>query len=144
QNALGFDIEHSEEGKTWHKIGFVKSKANHHNSNNLLNYSFIDYSPVNGENFYRLKQVDVDGRFQYSQIRMVNFAGKSAIQIHPNPVHKAVTISGLSGDNKIVITNVLGQVVLKENTNSEKTIRLNTSKLNSGVYFISIINAQNG
>lgn len=64
-NNSGFDIEKSEDGKNFRKIGFVPSAGDH---NELKNYRFTDYNVFAVNNFYRLKQTDLDGRFNYSNI----------------------------------------------------------------------------
>jgi hypothetical protein len=60
-----FDIERSPDGTQWEKIGEVKGNGN---SNATIDYSFIDDNPLSGANYYRLKQVDADGKFEYSEI----------------------------------------------------------------------------
>ena len=62
----GFDIERSIDYKEWQKIGFVEG---HGNSNSPKQYSFTDKNPFGGGKFqYRLKQIDTDGKFEYSNV----------------------------------------------------------------------------
>lgn len=138
QDNTGFDVERSLDGKQWQSLGFVASQAQDGNSPLRLSYTYIDYSPVNGQNFYRLKQMDINGDYQYSQVRMVNFKDGSSVQVHPNPVQENVMVSGLTGKNKIVVTNVLGQVVLRVYTNGEENKELHTAVLTPGVYLIRV------
>lgn len=138
QNNTGFDVERSLNGKQWQALGFVVSKAQEGNSRLELTYAYTDRSPVNGQNFYRLKQMDINGDYQYSQVRMVNFKDGSSVQVHPNPVQENVMVSGLTGKNKIVVTNVLGQVVLRVYTNGEENKELHTAVLTPGVYLIRV------
>ena len=60
-NNMGFEIERLYNG-LWVPIGFING---HYNHNGILNYSFIDYAPNSGTNYYRLKQIDYDGAFEY-------------------------------------------------------------------------------
>lgn len=60
----GFYIERSNNGSTWLNLGFVASKAADKNSSTKLDYSFIDKKPLNGNNNYRLKQIDLDGTIE--------------------------------------------------------------------------------
>jgi Secretion system C-terminal sorting domain len=64
----GFEIERnrdSEVGNLWKKIGFVEGSGN---SNSPKNYSFTDINPPSGIIHYRLKQIDTDGKYQYSNV----------------------------------------------------------------------------
>jgi hypothetical protein len=62
-NNMGFEIQRLDEAlDTWQPIGFVQG---HYNHNGLLQYSFLDQLPMEGVNYYRLKQMDFDGAFEY-------------------------------------------------------------------------------
>lgn len=84
-NNTGFDIERSNDGKNWEKIGFVPG---HGNSQEQRTYQFIDPRPLPGNNFYRLVQVDADGSATYSDIKSVVLAddNKPGFHVFPNPV----------------------------------------------------------
>ncbi len=87
-----FEIERSIDNTNFSNIGKVNS--NKINSNMLEKYSFTDTDPLKGENYYRLKQVDVDGKFTYSKSIMVYFEDISSAKhnnfftIYPNPTSK--------------------------------------------------------
>lgn len=138
QDNTGFDVERSFDGKQWQFLGFVASQAQDGNSPLELTYAYTDRSPVNGQNFYRLKQIDINGDYHYSQVRMVHFKDGSSVQIHPNPVHENVLVSGLTEKSKIVITNVLGQIVLRVQTNGEADKELHTAGFTPGIYLIRV------
>ena len=59
-NNRGFQVERSANGSEWMKIGFVFSKASEGNSTQKLQYSYTDNNPLHGDNYYRLKQYDLD------------------------------------------------------------------------------------
>lgn len=87
QNNTGFDIERSADGINWFKIGFVASMATQGNSQVSLQYSFTDRNSVNGTNYYRLKQVDMDGQYSYSDIaQAINSGITQLLTVYPNPV----------------------------------------------------------
>jgi hypothetical protein len=95
-NNYGFEVERCQTPQAeqaWEKIGFVQG---HGNSNSPKEYSFID-NPVGGTSFgYRLKQIDIDGKFEYSNSLeiMLNSPSKSAaLQNYPNPFNPSTTIS---------------------------------------------------
>src|SRR5262249_11305088 len=79
-NSDRFDIERSQNGKNWAKIGSV---ASHKESAVNQYYSFVDAAPLRGDNLYRLKMVDLDETFAYSRIENVNFKGIALV--YPNP-----------------------------------------------------------
>ncbi len=91
-NNYGFEVEHLTEGN-WTKIGFVQGAGN---SNSPKEYSFRDKSAVNGKHVYRLKQVDTDGKFDYSKTAEADLGlpdKYSLSQNYPNPFNPSTTIS---------------------------------------------------
>jgi len=88
----GFDVEKSIDGKNFNKLGFVQGNGN---SNSNKYYSFEDNSPETGINYYRLKQIDTDGSFEYSKIISLNLnipTEFSLSQNYPNPFNPTTTI----------------------------------------------------
>jgi hypothetical protein len=86
-NSQHFEVQRSFNGKDFETIGVVKAAGN---SNTLLEYSFVDNSPQDGYNYYRLKQVDIDGHFVYTGIVKVYFDNeiitkKPNMLVYPNP-----------------------------------------------------------
>ncbi len=77
-----FEIERSNNGITFLKIGQVAGAGN---SSILLSYQYYDENPLKGNNYYRLKQVDLDGKSNYSPTRLVNFKGNGYFVILNNP-----------------------------------------------------------
>jgi len=75
QNSREFIIERSTDGRNYTEIGSVAAAGN---SNTLQNYTYTDPQPLPNSNFYRLKQVDLDGNFDYSVVRTVNFPANAA------------------------------------------------------------------
>jgi hypothetical protein len=111
-NNSHFDVERSGDGLTWQRIGVVNS---HGNSASVSNYRFIDGLPQNGINYYRLKEVDVNGLFAYSPVRTVQFEGEWPVKLYPNPAQSFLVLEfNNEKDEKglIVIHNTLGKTVL--------------------------------
>jgi hypothetical protein len=92
-NNYGFEIHRSAQNDNWEEIGFVEG---HGNSNSPKKYSFIDNGIVTGNYFYRLKQIDNDGTYDYSKVIEINF-GTSQVyalnQNYPNPFNPVTSIS---------------------------------------------------
>lgn len=92
RNNAGFDLERSGNAGDWEPIGYVEG---HGNSNELQQYSYLDKEPVSGYNYYRLKQIDLDGEYEYSSICYVLFTGNTTagLNVYPNPNSGQFTIS---------------------------------------------------
>ncbi len=137
KNNSGFEIERSANGISWGNIGWVGSKAVGGNGSNKTTYNFTDLSPLSGNNFYRLKQTDFDGKYEYSPIRFVNISINNAIKIAPNPASESVTISNLVGGETITIYDMTGRNVNKLKSTSSG-INIDLRSLSNGVYNIHI------
>lgn len=89
-NNKGFEIEKSEDGTNFRNIGFVPSFGNH---NEVKHYTFTDKNVFINNNFYRLKQIDLDNRVSYSSIINIKKPATAlAFRILQNPVQSAIDI----------------------------------------------------
>jgi len=89
-NNEGFDVERSSDNKRWTKIGYVNGNGN---TNDAIQYAFLDNAPTAEINYYRLKQNDFDGNFEYSNVVALDFRNnKGEISIYPNPVEDVLNI----------------------------------------------------
>jgi len=145
-NNYGFNIERKPENGEWNKVGFVDG---HGNSNSPKLYSYVDKVVTEGLFNYRLKQIDIDGSFEYSEIIEVNISGIpkefSLSQNYPNPFNPSTKISYQlpnAGYVSLIVYDVLGNEVatlVNENQNSgDYDISFNGSNLTSGIYFYKI------
>lgn len=154
-NNYGFEIERSvgssqwsvgsSQNVEWEKIGFVEG---HGNSNSPHEYSFTDKTSTKGKIIYRLKQIDIDGQYEYSPNVEVNFdvpTEFSVKQNYPNPFNPATVISYSVAENSFItlkVYDVLGNEVsdlvneIKEPGNY--SISFDASKLSSGIYFYTL------
>jgi hypothetical protein len=142
QNNKGFEVEHSTDGINWKTIGMVHTKASNGNSNTKLEYGYTDNVPVTGNNFYRLKQVDFDGKTVYSAVKQVTIRTAGSITVYPNPVAHELTVEGVAlKGSTVTIFNAMGQHLSSKIIQSnEKLVRLNVSQLTGGVYYIVVTN----
>jgi hypothetical protein len=146
---FGFDIERTslvtQSNQTnWEKIGFI---SGHGNSNSPNNYSFIDNKPLSGKSQYRLKQIDKDGAFKYTNaIEVVSVILKyNLAQNYPNPFNPStlITYSIPKSSNVMVkVYNVLGKLITTlVNENQEAGIykvNFEARGLSNGIYFYKI------
>ncbi|HFA50320.1 MAG TPA: T9SS type A sorting domain-containing protein [Bacteroidetes bacterium] len=138
QNNSHFNIEKSSNARTWQTIGTIQG---HGTTQQEQQYSFIDKNPINGINYYRLKQVDFDGRSEYSKTVSVDFSNDDGVSIYPNPVRDRLYILSKNkeeGPVGVNIYNVQGQLLKNEFITSEKAV--DTYALRPGMYFIEIKN----
>lgn len=140
QNNKGFEIERSADAKRWTSIGNVDSRSDEKGSNEQLSYNFIDAGPVVGANYYRLKQVDWNGNFEYSQIQMINWSGK--IAVYPNPtIDGRIRIKGLQGGEVIrIFSNDGRQIKVFPYEGGD----INVVNLPSGIYIMRIVGKDGG
>jgi hypothetical protein len=150
-NNSGFDIERGSVNNSngniiLTKIGFVKGAGNSLTANS---YSFSDKVNISGKYYYRLKQIDNDGSFKYSDPVDVNFTSQvnsfNLTQNYPNPFNPSTTIAyslSEASNVKLSVFNALGQQVkivenVYKNAGNYK-VTLNADDLNSGIYFYKI------
>lgn len=88
-NSDYFDVQRSGDARDWVSIGVVNARGE---AVNETIYLFTDEAPVEGRNFYRLKMIDRDKTFAYSQIRKLEFDVQ--VMIYPNPVKESFEIKG--------------------------------------------------
>jgi len=146
-NNYGFEIERSvlsAERQAWKKVGFVNGSGN---SNSPNDYSFIDKELPPGKFSYRLKQIDNNGNFKYSDIVNVNLTTNDfkLYQNYPNPFNPTTRIKfSVPERNNVTIKifNMIGQeiqeIVNQEYEAGNYNVEFNASNLASGVYFYRI------
>jgi hypothetical protein len=140
QNSRGFNVQKNVGGE-WKTIAFVPSQAQGGNSTYDLNYSFKDANNEKGITQYRVQQVDLDGKFAYTDIRAIRGEGTlGKIVVYPNPsVDGKVNV--VFEDNTvrdIQVNDMQGKIIRSYRgiTNNILVIE----KLTSGFYTIKITN----
>ena len=143
-NNYGFNVERSSSSNSieWEKIGFVQG---HGNSNATKKYSFTDNNIVSGNCNYRLKQIDNDGQFKYSNVIEVsiNIPEKFVLeQNYPNPFNPSTSIRYSISKTSIVslkVYDVLGRevatLVNEEKQPGAYEVNFDASGFSSGIYF---------
>lgn len=132
-NNHGFEIQKSTDGKSFEWIGFVKGNGTTHN---VSRYTFTDFSPNSGTEYYRLKQLDFDGAFEYSPIVYAK-QKEPAVELSPNPFSGVLVINSESVITHAEIFDITGRIKSSAAFNSNNA-HIYTDELGSGVYFIKI------
>jgi hypothetical protein len=138
-NNSYFEVERSSNSVNFSPI--KKVDANNSNSNQLNKYSAIDNTPLPGNNFYRLKQVDIDGKVSYSSVVELSFSGSTALKVFPNPAtQNEITVNYTLGSLKtIAVYSVENKLMLMRNLNNVSgNQKLDISNLAKGVYIIKL------
>jgi hypothetical protein len=148
-DAKASSLSHSS-SEGWETIGFIQGNGN---SNSPKNSSFVDSNPPSGDLQYRLKQIDFDGKYEYSgivEVKMdapINFALE---QNYPNPFNPITTIKySIPGNvvetlqaTSLRIYDVLGKevavLVNQKQSAGNYEVKFDGTKLASGVYFYKL------
>lgn len=131
-----FEVERSRGGEAFERIGVLAGAGT---SMEEHTYAFMDGAPFEGTGYYRLKQVDTDGGYTYSDVRAITIGYDRAITVYPNPAKDVVYIAGLRSDPNasVRIFNEAGEEVPFPPGELNGTA-LNVSTLPRGVYIARI------
>ena len=130
-----FDIERSTDGVNFTKIGTVAGAGN---SSVIQNYSFTDFAPVAGMNYYRLKQVDINAVYAYSNTISVDMQASATVRIAPNPFNESFSVNfEVPGRKNISILDISG-TELSSFTTESNTIEIGNS-LKAGLYLLKVV-----
>jgi len=141
-----FIIEHSTDGKEYTPVAHVDGKGT---TSERQVYQFIHDEPFFGENYYRLKQVDFDGQFEYSKVVIALIKmEESKINVYPNPafVSRGISVrwNGDFGKElvQLSITNATGRQVIQQSVDvkNQRQVYIDFSNLNldAGIYYLTI------
>ncbi|RYY20650.1 MAG: T9SS type A sorting domain-containing protein [Chitinophagaceae bacterium] len=140
-NSAFFAIERSIDGSSWKQVGQVKATGN---SANVVKYNFTDVTKVNGVAHYRLKMVDLDNRFVYSDVRSTRSSAIATVKVFPNPAsdYATITLDAKAGNTKIRLINQNGQVVTEQNIAAGNLVaNMQLKQVQNGTYAINIADA---
>jgi len=140
-----FILERSEDAREFSPIGKIDGAGN---SNSFLNYQFVDIKPINQVAYYRLKQIDFDGQFSYSQVIALRNNQKLSAELkaYPNPSDGHFLITNIpfdEGEDFVCqVYNLQGELLKKDLqiSNASGNLLLQLNDLKSGVYWVSITN----
>ena len=141
-NTERFTIETSSDGINFAELA-DKTAAGF--SATPVKYSYLHRSPVTGKNYYRLKQIDQDGRFKYTRIVEADIAQTNTLRLHPNPATNKLVVSHntAKGNEQLQILTTRGIVVLQSILHAGTTeTRFEQLHLARGLYFVVIAGAK--
>ena len=135
KNNSHFEVEWSSNGVHFTKIGEVSGYGN---TLDVKDYEFLHRNLTSSIHYYRLKQVDFDGKFEYSSVISINrqISEDLFLEVYPNPVNEYLTIN-TNYQGSVEVFNVSGQIVRSLNITNQSNV-LNINDLEGGIYFIKI------
>ncbi|MBI4946949.1 MAG: T9SS type A sorting domain-containing protein [Bacteroidetes bacterium] len=143
-NSDYFAVERSQYGINFEQIGTVKGAGN---SSVTRNYIFYDHEPYSGISYYRLRPMDYNGAFTYSEIRPVYIGTLDIITIYPNPSTDGsiqyIIASEDGGELSVKVYDIIGRKVISNTETLESgvvTRKLSTAALSSGSYLLQVTN----
>ncbi|UOQ64900.1 T9SS type A sorting domain-containing protein [Hymenobacter volaticus] len=138
KNNRGFEVQRSQNGKQFSTVLF---KEGHGTTSSRSTYEAIDEQPLPGVSYYRLKQIDNDGKFVYSPVVTVKSQNVTEVTAYPNPTSGKLTISlpqeQVSAAVNIRITDLSGRIV--KTLSLPATNEVDLSELKAGTYLITVV-----
>lgn len=133
-----FTIERSIDAEKWTEISRVKGAGN---SNQIIEYSFTDNVPFKGLNYYRLKQIDKSGDYEYSPLAVVeNCNDETEVSFYPNPAESFIMINNFSSQKTVVeVYDAMGIIVATLDCEIGEN-EISTSQFKNGIYFFKAAN----
>jgi len=132
-NFSHYEIEKSNNGQQFITIGAETAR----NNGGISQYSGMDNSPAPGENYYRLKLVDLDGRYTYSRIAKVNLGISAETTLQPNPAGDFIVLKGLGDFEMLRIVDMAGRIQLQKNVH-QPIQQIDIKNLQRGIYIVQL------
>lgn len=132
KDVLRYEIERSSNGRDFTKIGEVASGS-------TSGYMFVDNQPVNGVGFYRVRNVDLDGKFTYTSIVRVNLNKVIALKAFPQPAQNTLTVEhgSVNGKGVLTLSTADGRVVFQSDIKPDVNQSvINLSSYRAGMYIV--------
>lgn len=140
-NSSHFIVQHSINGLVYDSIGKVSASGN---TNTVKNYPFLHLNPASGNNYYRLKQMDRNGRYTYSSVQMANLENAFTYRILQNPVYDQLKLSiqfPKPENLQVEIREAAGRLVLQRDimlTQGSSTLTIPVANLSNGSYVVTL------
>jgi hypothetical protein len=134
ENTREFLVQRSPDGSAFSTIGTVAAAGN---SSITLDYAFADGSPLAGNNYYRLEEVDQDGYTTYTSVRLLNFSSSAQQLIWYATGYKTAEVCLIQGSNEFyTLTDITGQTLRQGQLSRGKT---DISGLPAGLYVVKVL-----
>lgn len=140
-NTNYYEVERSLDGVNFTSIAIIQAEGT---SGREIEYRFTDNTSANTKTFYRIKSVDYDFKFAYSEIRYINDSQQvNVMTVYPNPATEKISLvlpqSWQNSNTRVIFMNATGKVVMEKNAISRQ-YDFNVGMLPSGLYLIKAVN----
>lgn len=135
-NTSHIELERSRDAIQFSRLSSLPT----HNTIGTHRYEFIDPQPVSGINYYRLKLLDLDGKFSYSRVLALNTLTNGKLRLSPNPVQRELQVSlPRTGNFIIAVYTANGQLLLQRKvSNTTNLLLIDLSTLARGQYWLKL------
>jgi hypothetical protein len=137
-NNSHFEVQRSADGVNYMVIGRVNASLS---PVDPKHYSFADLQPQKGNNYYRLRQVDIDSRFEYTPVRKLRFDDRlNLLTVYPNPVNDELLVDFSTNEKSVELRlfDAAGKLLLARRMSNELLIRLPVRELAAGIYYLQV------
>ena len=143
----GFEVQRSTDGINWQALAFIPGQGT---TQIEQSYEWTDEFPMPGLNYYRLKQVDTDGQFEFSKVvsaRINDVNSGEELRIYPNPANNFISvemINGYIGEGSLTISNLAGEIVIRRRLGQREgrwKETIDVSQLERGIFFVELVSA---
>jgi hypothetical protein len=133
-NNSHFVVERSVDGNRFSYLGKVNAAGT---TSVPQNYGYLDTAPRTGLNYYRLKQVDEDGSYEYSRtVSVLVGEGRLATKVYPSPTNSDLTVESSQAIDEIQVFDISGKMLMKVMGNRNNLMTIDVAVLSTGVYFV--------
>jgi hypothetical protein len=133
-----FAVERSKDARAWQELGRVASRES--NSTQGSQYAFEDSKPLKGVNYYRLRQVDLDGRVTYSSIVSLTQGKVFTGSIHPNPVREQLQVTMPDEEGTLLLYDMVGKLLIQRQISDAHTLPM--ADYRTGTYHVVLLSAE--
>lgn len=130
----GYVVERSADGKNWTALAALNAATEPALVNN---YHYTDRKPLAGKSMYRIKQEDVNGSVQYSNVKAVTMSALVDVSVHPNPTKQYLSLTGLPAGASVKVIDVNGVVVYSSQVMSTE-MHIDLKNQPTGVYLVQV------
>ena len=145
-NNSGFAVLRNMGGGVWTVVAFIPTQAADGNSSSPLTYTFTDVNSSKGITQYRIRQVDIDGRAKYSEIRAVRgYEQKAKTIVYPNPSRDGrvnVVFDDAEGTRDVSLMDISGRMIKQWKGVAGNTLEI--ENLGQGIYSLRVVIRETG
>ncbi|MEO6611638.1 MAG: T9SS type A sorting domain-containing protein [Chitinophagaceae bacterium] len=145
-NNSGFDLQRNKGDNRWQSVGFIASLSPNGNSTASLTYTYTDLNAGSLSMQYRIRQIDIDGRSKFSEIRTVPGMDQNRkLIVYPNPSEDGrinLFFENLGGKRDITLTDISGRIIRQWRNSSTNNIPV--TNLQPGIYILQVTDQKTG